>query len=57
MKWITDLIGEKIRSRDFWKDVAYVGAIAAAIYIVWIVVEYWPEILEGFRRGWEDASR
>ena len=57
MKWITDLIGEKIRSREFWKDVAFVGAIAAAIYIVWIVVEYWPEILEGFRRGWEDASR
>lgn len=40
------------RNREFWKDVALVAVLAAVIYIVYIALEYWPEITEGFKRGW-----
>lgn len=40
------------RNREFWKDVALVAVLAAVIYLVYIAVEYWPEITEGFKRGW-----
>ena len=40
------------KNREFWKDVALVAALVAVIYAVYIAVEYWPEITEGFKRGW-----
>lgn len=40
------------KDKEFWKDAATVVAIGAVVYIVYIIVEYWPEITEGFNRGW-----
>ncbi|MBO7269227.1 MAG: hypothetical protein J6U83_05690 [Bacteroidales bacterium] len=39
-------------NKEFWKDVALAGVLLLIIYLVYITVEYWPEITEGFRRGW-----
>ena len=39
-----------------WKDVAVCVATAAAVYLVYIMVEYWPEIMNGFRQGWESRQ-
>lgn len=40
------------KNRELWKDVALVAVLLAVIYLVYIGVEYWPEITEGFKRGW-----
>ena len=39
-------------SKEFWRDVAIFAAVLGVLYLVYIVVEYWPEITEGFNRGW-----
>ncbi len=40
------------RNKEFWKDVALVAVLLLVIYAVYIAVEYWPEITEGFKKGW-----
>ena len=40
------------KNKEFWKDVAFAGILLLIIYLVYIAVEYWPEITEGFKRGW-----
>ena len=40
------------RNKEFWKDAATMAMLAAAIYVVHVIVTYWPEITEGFNRGW-----
>lgn len=59
IKWSTmgnngkNLSGNELWSnKEFWKDVALAGVLLLIIYLVYITVEYWPEITEGFRRGW-----
>ncbi|MBO7268924.1 MAG: hypothetical protein J6U83_04120 [Bacteroidales bacterium] len=48
-----NLLGNEFwRNKEFWKDVALVAVLAAVVYAVYIAVEYWPEITEGFKRGW-----
>ena len=48
-----NLIGREFwKSREFWKDAALVAVLLLLIYAVYIAVEYWPEITEGFKRGW-----
>ena len=39
-------------NKEFWKDVALFAAVMVILYLVYIVVEYWQEITEGFNRGW-----
>ena len=39
-------------NKDFWKDaLLFLGALCL-FYLIWVVVEYWPEIVQGFNRGW-----
>ena len=40
------------KSKEFWKDAALFIAIALVLYIIYIIVEYWPEITQGFNKGW-----
>ena len=40
------------KNREFWKDVALVAVLLLLIYAAYIAVEYWPEITDGFKRGW-----
>lgn len=38
--------------KEFWKDVCWTAVALCIIFIVYIVIEYWPDITEGFNRGW-----
>jgi hypothetical protein len=40
------------KNRELWKDIALVAVLLVVIYLVYIGVEYWPDIKEGFSRGW-----
>ena len=39
-------------NKEVWKDAALIAALLLVIYLVYVTVEYWPEISEGFKRGW-----
>ena len=39
-------------NKDFWKDAALFLGVLGLFYLIYVVVEYWPEIAEGFKRGW-----
>ena len=39
-------------NKDFWKDTALFLGVLGLFYLIYVVVEYWPEIAEGFKRGW-----
>ena len=39
-------------NKDFWKDAALFLGVLCLFYLIYVVVEYWPEITEGFKRGW-----
>ena len=41
-----------INNKDFWKDALMFMGVLCLFYIIYVVVEYWPEIVEGFNRGW-----
>lgn len=43
---------ELASSKEFWKGAALFVAIVLLIYTAYIIVEYWPEITDGFNRGW-----
>ena len=49
---MTDFGKEFWRDREFWKDAATFVALVAAFYIIYVLITYWPEIMEGFNRGW-----
>ncbi len=40
------------KNKEFWKDAALFVAIAVVVYIVYIIIEYWPDIVHGFNKGW-----
>jgi|GEM_PF-4728939 len=50
-EWINSC-KELAGSKEFWKDVAIFAAVAVLLYAVYIIVEYWPEIVQGFNKGW-----
>ena len=35
-----------------WKDMLWFALVLGIIYVVYVTIEYWPEITEGFNRGW-----
>ena len=37
---------------DFWKEALLFLGVVCLFYLIWVVVEYWPEIVQGFNRGW-----
>ena len=39
-------------SREFWRDTLWFAAALAIFYLVYIISAYWPNIVEGFNRGW-----
>ena len=39
-------------NKDFWKDALLFLGVLCLFYIIYVVVEYWPNIVEGFNRGW-----
>lgn len=39
-------------TREFWRDTLWFAGVLAILYIVYIAIEYWPNIVEGFNRGW-----
>ncbi len=51
---MTNFRNEFWRNKEFWKDAAIVAVLVAVFYIVYIIVAYWPEITEGFSRGWNN---
>lgn len=36
----------------FWRDAAIFTGALLIFFIIYIIVEYWPNIVEGFNRGW-----
>lgn len=46
-------IGEAFwNNKEFWKDTALFLGLMALLYLAYIIISYWPEITEGFNRGW-----
>jgi hypothetical protein len=39
-------------NKDFWKDALLFLGVLFLFYLIYVAVEYWPEIVEGFKRGW-----
>ena len=39
-------------NRDFWKDALLLAGATLLIYLGYIIIRYWPNIVEGFNRGW-----
>jgi hypothetical protein len=39
-------------NKDFWKDAVLFLGVLFLFYLIYVAVEYWPEIVEGFKRGW-----
>ena len=39
-----------------WKDAAVFAATAVIVYLVYIIMEYWPEIMQGFQQGWNSRQ-
>ena len=39
-------------SKEFWRDAWWFVGMLLLFYVVFIVIEYWPNIVEGFNRGW-----
>ena len=39
-------------NREFWKDALLMAGATLAFYIVYVVIAYWSNIVEGFSRGW-----
>ena len=39
-------------NREFWKDALLVAGATLAFYIIYVVIAYWSNIVEGFSRGW-----
>ncbi len=39
-------------NREFWRDTLWFVGTLLLFYIVYIIIEYWPNIVEGFNRGW-----
>ena len=37
---------------EFHQDALMFMGVLCLFYIIYVVVEYWPEIVEGFNRGW-----
>lgn len=37
---------------NFWRDAAIFMAALAIFFLIYIIVVYWPNIVEGFNRGW-----
>ena len=42
----------KIFSTNFWRDTAIFLAALAIFFLIYIIVVYWPNIVDGFNRGW-----
>ena len=40
------------KEKAFWKDMLWFSLVLGIIYVVYVTIEYWPEITEGFNRGW-----
>ena len=40
------------KEKAFWKDMLWFALVLGIIYVVYVTIEYWPEITEGFNRGW-----
>ena len=52
-KGVKKMFGNEIlKNKELWKDAALIAALLLVIYLVYVAVEYWPEIMEGFKRGW-----
>ena len=56
MKWEFKNFFKKGVWEMTWKDVAVFAATAAVVYLVYIIVEYWPEIMRGFQQGWDSRQ-
>ena len=39
-------------SREFVKDALWFAGFILLFYLIYIIVVYWPNIVEGFNRGW-----
>jgi len=39
-------------TKEFWRDTMLFFGFLFLFYIVYIAIEYWPNIVEGFNRGW-----
>lgn len=42
----------KIFNSTFWRDAAIFLAALAIFFLIYIIIAYWPNIVEGFNRGW-----
>ncbi len=40
------------KEKAFWKEMLWFALVLGIIYVVYVTIEYWPEITEGFNRGW-----
>ncbi len=43
---------KKSTLNEFWRDSMWFIGFLLLFYIIYLVVEYWPHIVEGFNRGW-----
>ena len=39
-------------NREFWKDAVLFLGVLCLFYLIYVIIEYWPEIIQGFNRGW-----
>lgn len=39
-------------TREFWRDTLWFIGVLILLYVIYILIEYWPNIVEGFNRGW-----
>ena len=39
-------------TKEFWRDALWFAGVFLLLYLVYIIVVYWPNIVEGFNRGW-----
>ncbi len=42
-----------LSAKEFWKDALWFAAALLIFYFIYIIVEYWPNIVDGFYRGWD----
>ena len=40
-------------TREFWRDTLWFLGSLALFYLVYIIITYWPNIVEGFSRGFK----
>ena len=39
-------------NKEFLKDALLFLGVLCLFYLIYMTIEYWPEIVQGFNRGW-----